>query len=150
MYVQGHLEKAVDFCKQGLLAESTDNLDRAVAYYVGSETLNGPFYFNLAVARCGNFGTCDANGNAPVNNVAFEEFAKMKQSLTAENGQACSNTEDSKDEIIEKMVIPYIQGTIRYAVFLGKKGAIPTALTVAFTSDSIIFFLSCCLSRSGW
>ena len=46
----------------------------------------------------------------------------MKQSLTAENGSACGNTEASKDEIIEKMVIPLIQGTIRYAVFLGLDG----------------------------
>jgi hypothetical protein len=119
MMIQASLEHAVDSCTQGIADESASYLDEAVAYWAGSEELPGPFFFNLAVARCGNFGTCDANGEAPVNVMAWDKFSNLKSSLASESGSECSTSNSSAQEIIASMVIPLIQGTLRYAIFIG-------------------------------
>lgn len=143
MMIQGSLEKAVDRCRSGEGAAAADYLDQAVAYYVGSEELTGPFYYNLAVSRCGNFDTCDASGKAPVNNVAWNEFAAMKQSLASSN---CNAAATSMNKVIDHMVVPLIQGTLRYAIFLGLDGDVDdkTKGEGAIFAQAVLPYIAAC------
>lgn len=120
-YVQGSLEKAVEQCIAGNSGNALNFLDDAVAFYKGQETVdgNGPFFFNLAISRCGNFGVCTSPGVAPVNTDIFAEFTSLRSSLNTEAGTDCPNSAASVTTIVNKMAIPLIQGTLRYAVFIG-------------------------------
>jgi hypothetical protein len=126
MYVIATLENALDRCAQSCGAscntEAVALLDEAVALYTGSlEGVDGSgtgvLLYNHADARCSGFRTCGANGDSAtgtskVNIDIFAQFNSMKTSLGS--GQ-CATARTQKEAISKKLLVPVIQGAIRYA-----------------------------------
>jgi len=124
MYVIRELEDAVDDCNKNCATCNDDSvhaLDEAVAFYTGSLEIetpgDGKLMHKLADKRCVNFSTCGRNGDSvdgqsKVNFDLFTLFSKMQNELTDKN---CKGAEKHKEEIVNKMMIPLVQGTIRYA-----------------------------------
>jgi hypothetical protein len=118
--------------------------DEAVAFYTGSNEgtsqggdnalgspsgtgihNDGVLLFNLAEKRCQNFGTCTADydsdptsGYSAVNNEIFAKFTTAKTQLqnahTGSGSFTCKDIYEAKDEIATLMLVPLIQGTLRY------------------------------------
>merc|ERR1712176_476494 len=96
--------------------------DEAVAFYTGS--LEGPdgsgsgkLPYALADKRCGNFKTCgdladSATGGSKVNMEVFKNFSSGLAKLA--KGE-CASARTEKDAIESLIMIPLIQGTLRYA-----------------------------------
>lgn len=142
MYVIRELEDYVVTCQAGCTVDcDPDNsLDEAVAFYTGSlegtstdGTGKGVLFYTLANKRCNNFKTCGENGDsiegtAKVNMNIFKAFNKMKEDNAAKN---CDAVKASKEEIVRQMMVPLIQGTLRYAYLtqtaFEKKGEIEGA-----------------------
>ena len=136
MNVIRQLEYALDICIPGIIERNEDAIlawDEAVAYYAGSlETgyvdnsvdddhvnndKEGNLLYALANNNCNAFQTCGDSGNNPhgtaiVNLSIMRAFQAGQYSLN--NGQ-CSDAKLRKDEIVNLMKIPLIQGTLRYA-----------------------------------
>merc|ERR1719187_598941 len=80
--------------------------------------------FTLAEKRCKNFGTCTADydqnpiaGYSAVNDAIFQDFERMKAYLQPGSLSAtfnCQNAYTGKDAIVKKMLVPLIQGSLRY------------------------------------
>ena len=124
--------------------DSVHAWDEAVAFYTGSNegtsqggdnALDSPsgtgidndgvLSFNLAEKRCKNFGTCTADydndptaGYSAVNNEMFAKFTTAKTQLqnahTGTGSFTCQDIYKAKDEIVTLMLVPLIQGTLRY------------------------------------
>merc|ERR1712176_1256037 len=127
MYVIREMEDALDDCKEACTIESCNDdpvhaWDEAVAFYTGS--LEGPdgsgsgkLPYALADKRCGNFKTCgdladSATGGSKVNMEVFKNFSSGLAKLA--KGE-CASAREQSDEIQKLMLIPLIQGTLRYA-----------------------------------
>ena len=109
--------------------------DEAVAFYTGTlegtahpGTSDGVMLYRLAQKRCVNFGTCDATGVAIVNKNIFESFALGRDSLRTymSSTAGCERARAEKDRIVRHMLVPQIQGMLRYAYF-GDKVHFPDA-----------------------
>lgn len=74
------------------------SVDRAVAFYNG---VSGHFFHHLANQRCGNFGTCNKEGEAQVN---IKVMGHMKQMQASVQAGDCLAARDSKDAITRLMV----------------------------------------------
>lgn len=124
--------------------DSVHAWDEAVAFYTGSNegtsqggdnALDSPsgsgsdndgvLLFNLAEKRCQNFGTCTADydndpttGYSAVNNELFAMFTTAKTQLqnahTGTGSFSCKDIYAPKDKIATLMLVPLIQGTLRY------------------------------------
>ena len=125
MYVIRQMEYALDECKDGDLqgnVNSASAWDEAVAFYVGSsEGVDGKgdgiLLYDLADKLCINFRTCgefsnSALGPSSVNLQIIRAFKAGQNDLRT--GQ-CDAARLRKEEIETLMVIPLIQGTLRYA-----------------------------------
>lgn len=127
MYVLGKLEDALDDCRAACTFEdcnddSAYSWDVAVAYYTGSlEGDNGAgagkFAYALADQRCVNFRTCGRDGDkvtgsSQVNILINNNFKKGQGKLT--KGE-CEAAQEEKDLIETLMLVPLVQGTLRYA-----------------------------------
>ena len=113
--------------------------DEAVAFYTGSiegtsiggvGDLSGKMQYYLANKRCENFGTCtaDTDGNAwqgrsKINKEIFDLFKEGQEQLIAaaalvaagsSTGTACDAVQPTLEKIATKMLVPFIQGTMRY------------------------------------
>lgn len=127
--LQNSIEEAKDGCVylQDQTCETAVKLwDAAVAIYVGS--LEGPLGQNfagksnyaLANKRCRNYKVCGPGRDegaskkrtAPINTRIMGYFAAGQQAAMAGD---YSLMEDYKKLISAKMVVPWIQGTLRYA-----------------------------------
>jgi Low iron-inducible periplasmic protein len=126
MYVIRELEDAVDLCLEACTGDDCDpdvSLDEAVAFYTGSlegtdGSGDGVLPYSLADKRCSDFKTCGDNGDATsgtskVNVEIFKSFSLMKANLGL---KACDAARANKENIVKHMIVPLIQGTIRYAV----------------------------------
>lgn len=129
MYVIRELEDALDDCERGCsTAECNDDsvhaLDEAVAFYTGSlEGIDGSgsgvLLHALADKRCPQFNTCNDAGTSKINDLIFDEFNRMKNSLIAATPN-CAAARTNKERIVNLLFVPLIQGTIRYAHILGE------------------------------
>lgn len=125
MYVIRELEDALDKCIDGC---STDNCndsavhawDQAVAYYAGSLQVGnnaGNFLYALSNKRCADFSTCGEDESfiegTSKNNLDIIELLKAGQD-NLQTGQ-CGTARKQKEAIENLMVVPLVQGTLRYA-----------------------------------
>jgi len=127
MYVIRELEDALDDCREACTIENCNDdpvhaWDEAVAFYTGSlegtdGSGSGKLAYALADKRCTNFKTCGdlgdvTNGSSKVNIDMFRYF-NIGQAKLAKG--ECSSAREEKDAIEKLMLIPLIQGTLRYA-----------------------------------
>ena len=120
--VLGQLEAAIDNCNATQSSKSLRALDEAVALYTGSLEGSvggsaGVFVYNQARLNCADFKTCgssgsEVQGNAKVNIDIYFNFTQMKSSLAS---GSCAAARTIKEDIAKKIVIPFVQGTIRAA-----------------------------------
>jgi hypothetical protein len=120
MYVIHELEDAKNDCSTG---DATAN-DRGVhawdegwMFYAGSlegvDGCGGGYSsYQLAQKRCANFGTCHYSARC---DYAAANSAMLKVYEEVRVGCQVGPTRDHIDEIVRLMVIPLIQGSIRYA-----------------------------------
>jgi len=111
--------------------------DKAVAYWVGSlegEDGNndpagsyGVFPYALGDKRCTNFGTCGEDGDSSDKDKPAQANTKMINLFTkggkyVKDGDL-SDAKDTVEKIESASVVPYIQGTLRYAYKVGELGS---------------------------
>lgn len=127
MYAIREMEDALDQCDEGCkddtCVDDPDNsLDEGVAFYTGSlegadGSGTGVLFYSLADKRCANFKTCgekgdEVTGTAKVNLNIFEQFKLFQSNWSAKK---CDDARKNKAAIVKQMMVPLIQGTIRYA-----------------------------------
>jgi len=115
--------------------------DEAVAFYTGSlekttkggltgykeDGVTGYLQYYLADKRCENFGTCTASydtnpddftGESKVNEEIITLFQRGEAEITAAvdstSSTKCDVPAKTMEEVATKMLVPFIQGTIRY------------------------------------
>jgi hypothetical protein len=137
MYVIREFEDAIDDCTSGDLTSNAMSSgpvhawDEGVGFYTGSllvyedllagnlPTLDkkGKMPYTLANKRCKNFVTCGPDGDALIG----EAKANLDLNQLFLNGQHellvgnCAKVVPIKDDIVKKMTVPLVQGTLRYA-----------------------------------
>jgi len=131
MYVIREFEDAITDCKTECDVASNCNddpvhaWDEGVAFYSGSlegaDGASGKMLHEVADKRCGNYGTCGADGkgkegNSYVNIELFKLFNQGKDQLR--KGE-CGAGKATVKAITNMMYIPLIQGTLRYAYKVG-------------------------------
>eukprot|EP00536_Pseudo-nitzschia_multiseries_P013019 jgi/Psemu1/245078/estExt_Genewise1.C_5300008 len=127
MYVIREMEDALDDCKENCTIDNCNDdpvhaWDEAVAFYTGSlegedGSGSGKLAYALADKRCANFKTCgefgdDTTGTSAVNAAMFDSFNIGQAKILT--GQ-CTSARADKEKIETLMLIPLIQGTLRYA-----------------------------------
>jgi hypothetical protein len=127
MYVIRELEDALDDCKEACTIENCNDdpvhaWDEAAAFYVGSLELedgsgSGKLAYALADKRCGNFKTCGdlANETGGISKVNIDLMRNLNIGQAKLNKGECVSARENSDEIQRLMLIPLIQGTLRYA-----------------------------------
>jgi len=126
MYVIRELEDALDDCTEACTIENCNDdpvhaWDVAVAFYTGSlegsdGSGSGKLFYALADKRCGNFKACgdladSTQGSSKVNIDIFDKFHIGQAKLA--KGE-CESARKQVNEIQSLMLIPLIQGTLRY------------------------------------
>eukprot|EP00904_Undaria_pinnatifida_P009158 jgi/Undpi1/5372/HiC_scaffold_2.g00653.m1 len=126
MYVIHELEDAIEDCEIGDLDANDGGphaWDEGWAFYAGSlegtdGSGDGFMIHALADKRCANFATCTGDddgsviaGTSAVNEKMVELFQQGQVHLL--NGD-CGDAEDVKDEIVDLMTVPLMQGLLRY------------------------------------
>jgi hypothetical protein len=137
MYVIREFEDAIDDCTVGDLTANALSSgpvhawDEGVAFYAGSlmvyddllagnlPTLDdkGKLAYTLANKRCMNFLTCGPGGDSKIGEAKanidlFQLFQLGQYELLAGN---CAKVVPIKNNIVKKMTVPLVQGTLRYA-----------------------------------
>jgi len=127
MYVIREMEDALDDCKEACTIENCNDdpvhaWDEAAAFYTGSlegtdGSGPGKLAYALADKRCGNFKTCgdmadSTSGTSKVNIDIFRNLY-IGQSKLAKG--ECASAREEKEAIEKLMLVPLIQGTLRYA-----------------------------------
>jgi len=127
MYVIRELEDALDDCKEQCTIENCNDdpvhaWDEAVAFYTGSlegsdGSGSGKLAYALADKRCGNFNTCGNMGdqNTGPSKVNLEIFRNFNIGQAKLGKGECASARVESDNIQMLMLIPLIQGTLRYA-----------------------------------
>lgn len=119
MYIIHEMAEAVIDCNDGTPGS---HWDEAVAFYAGSAVgptgaERGNMPFATAVKRCSEFGTCsdDENTKAKVNDKIFNLFESGKNfQITLK----CTELQNTLDSIVSQMLVPHIQGLLRYAYYV--------------------------------
>merc|ERR1739838_433589 len=129
MYVIREMEDAANDCKSG--CEFCNDApvhawDEAIAFYTGSlegksGDKSGKFLYRLAEKRCKNYKTCEG-GISRVNKEILKKFSDGKRKL--DQGK-CDEIQPIKKEIVNRMSIPLIQGTLRYAYKIARGDGSP-------------------------
>jgi hypothetical protein len=125
MYAIHEFEAGLDKCKLGAGEDNTAAVhawDEGVAFYTGSlqgtatAPATGVLVHVLADKRCADFGTCvsgsDKSTGSKANVEIYKLFAQGRDLLDA--GE-CHQAIAIKDQAIQKMTIPLVQGTLKYA-----------------------------------
>ncbi|KAG7374724.1 low iron-inducible periplasmic protein [Nitzschia inconspicua] len=119
---------AASMCQSGDSQEVWEYLDAGAMLYVGSmegaasngNAFGGEFLFSTAKELCADFNTCiDGNDGsvvtAAVNEVVMTAIQDVAESISSQNcAEAVALVEDS---ILPAMMIPLVQGTLKYASF---------------------------------
>jgi len=127
MYVVRELEDALDDCQEACTIENCNDdpvhaWDEAAAFYTGSlegtdGSGSGKLAYALADKRCGNFKTCgdmaDETGGTSKVNLEIVKNLNIGQAKLAKG--ECASARAEADRIQQLMLIPLIQGTLRYA-----------------------------------
>lgn len=129
MYVIREMEDAIDDCIKNDITDNYDEVhawDEAVAFFTGSlegtgGSGGGNLIFSLINKRCVDFLTCgvqggEASGHAKINHDIRKLFKEGQKKLS--KGE-CEEVRGIKKEIENLMVVPLVQGTLRYAHILG-------------------------------
>lgn len=136
MYVIRELEDAIDDCKNNCINcndEPVHAWDEAVAFYAGSlegtdGSGEGNFLYGLSDKRCADFRTCGEDQNeikgTSKNNIEIIRHFKAGQNDLL-NGQ-CPEAKKQKDIIEKLMIVPLVQGTMRYAYINDYQAAVTT------------------------
>jgi len=136
MYVVREFEDAINDCKSDCALGTNCNddpvhaWDEGVAFYTGSlegvdGRASGKMLHQLADKRCINYKTCGINGDlgaattSYVNHELQRLFSTGKQQLL--DGR-CTEGKVTLKQVIQKMYVPLIQGTLRYAYKVGTLG----------------------------
>jgi len=117
MKIISQMERALDYC------DGVSLWDSAVAFYTGSlegidGTGDGLLFYNLADQRCVEFKTCGflgddvATGRSYINFLVFEEFRQGQRRL---RHGSCREPRKNKERIVQLMLVPLIQSTLRNA-----------------------------------
>lgn len=130
MYVIYELEDAFGDCERGCIQCNDSPVhawDEGVCFYTGSiegqdGAPAGKLLHQLADKRCANFKTCgvegaEISGTSKLNYDIFSLFSVGNYQLLSGN---CPALRATTDEIIKKMYVPMIQGTLRYAYKVGE------------------------------
>mmetsp|Transcript_21764 Transcript_21764/g.37049 ORF Transcript_21764/g.37049 Transcript_21764/m.37049 type:complete len:586 (-) Transcript_21764:238-1995(-) len=122
MEVRVQMRLATDMCKTVGGETPEEHWDRAVAYYTGSleGTLGdgtGRLLHQLADDMCVEFRTCGRNsdergGRSYVNR---EILTRLRTTQDFIENQQCGSVELAEEEIEIFMIIPLVQGTLKYA-----------------------------------
>merc|ERR1711957_974009 len=130
MYVIREMEDALDDCKEACTIENCNDdpvhaWDEAVAFYTGSleggdGAGDGKLLYALADKRCKDFRTCgdmakESKGTAHTNGIIMQSF-NIGSNLLIQG--KCAQAKPYKEIIERMMVVPLIQGTLRYAYIL--------------------------------
>ncbi|CAM9671455.1 unnamed protein product, partial [Hapterophycus canaliculatus] len=126
MYVIHELEDAISDCEKGDLNANDGGphaWDEGWAFYAGSlegtdGSGDGFMIHALAEKRCANFGTCTGDedgspitGSAQINADLLVLFAEGQTKLI--DGE-CDSARDIKEEIVNLITVPLVQGLLRY------------------------------------
>jgi len=126
MYVIREIEDALDDCRENCTIENCNDdpvhaWDEAAAFYTGSlegsdGSGSGKLLYALADKRCGNFKTCGdlADQTSGSSNVNLEIFRNLNIGQAKLAKGECASARKEKDNIEKMMLIPLIQGTLRY------------------------------------
>ena len=109
-------------------ADSLSSWDTGALLYLGSmegpeiETTDflGEFLYSTAKELCGGFRTCaeEAVGNSsfPVANINYKVIDALKEGSADISAGSCADAEEALNNIIiPSMIVPLIQGTVKYA-----------------------------------
>lgn len=129
-YALWEFQDSINDCKTGdrkANGGSVHAWDEGVAFYTGSAEgvaeggLKGYLQFQLAEKRCTNFGTCTADGDnnpkagySALNKEIFTLFTQGEEQVLAKNTTECALVEQTRDKIGVRMLVPMVQGTLRY------------------------------------
>merc|ERR1712028_313354 len=156
MYVVREMEDAIDDCSQGCVNCNDDPVhawDEAVAFYTGS--LETKLLYALADKRCKNFGTCTndqdndkTSGSSAINGLVFEQFTLGQAKLLSGD---CISVQAIKDQIVDYMSVPLVQGALRYAYKVDKLsgGDKEKAEMVAFTGAILPRVAACSVTDAA-
>jgi len=130
MYVIREFEDAIDDCNKGCIGCNDDPVhawDEGVAFYTGTlegqdGAGSGKLLHALADKRCQNYATCGAEGGSRTgiskhNHDLVSKFTEGQQHLL--NGE-CDAATTTKNDIVNMMAVPLVQGTLRYAYKVDK------------------------------
>jgi len=150
MYVIREMEDALDDCQEACTVDDCNDdpvhaWDEGVAFYTGTlegtdGSGSGKLVYGLADSRCANFKTCGAGGDetsgtSMVNLEIFKNFdigqAKIRKG-------DCASARTEKEMIENLMLVPLIQGTLRYAWKTDNE-----AYSEKAESEGTIFALAC-------
>ncbi|KAL3938264.1 MAG: hypothetical protein SGBAC_006787 [Bacillariaceae sp.] len=121
MYTIRQMEQALAECEDSNYESGVHFWDEAVAYYSGSRSLipnrDGNLIWHQAMLRCDEFHTCGPNSDQRdeepyVNIEAFKHFNEGQLNIV--NGK-CKLARKNKERIVTMMLIPLIQGNLRYS-----------------------------------
>merc|ERR1711988_439317 len=134
MYVIREFEDAIDdclTCTSNCNEHSSDNAvhawDEGVAFYAGSlegTDLGGDsaglLPYRLAEKRCANFRTCGSNadGTVGISKVNYDLNKLFNEGQLLLDAGKCASVRRVVDDIVSKMTVPLIQGTLRYAFYV--------------------------------
>ena len=119
MEVIRHLNEAVVDCRSGV-QDAVSAVDKAVAYYAGSRTIEGNSEGVLLYALAETLALQMNNmGFALVNVDIFREFKSIQANLLANETALCDQVERSKEYIVTMMMVPMIQSIMRSAYMQG-------------------------------
>jgi hypothetical protein len=134
LYLIAELKQTVQHCRDpGFEADdfSMHPWDEVAALLVGSlegpreggssDIADGQFIFNLANSRAFQFQTLTDEGYSRVNSELDDLLFAGKGEL---DGKVCDNLEFTAQHIEKLVIVPLVQSALRYAVALGKSGAI--------------------------
>jgi len=124
-YIIWELQDAANDCRSGAWASERGKAwDEALTFYTGSTigtsyatSSTGKLGYALADKRCQNFKTCanDFDGISKVNEEILALFIQGKEHAKASpSTDDCNMIEHLGDRIIGQMLIPLVQGTVRY------------------------------------
>jgi hypothetical protein len=139
MYIVREFEDAIHDCIKGDALDNMDAVhawDEGVAFYTGSlegvdpngkqggsctaAASTGCMIHALADKRCTNYGTCeggDNEGPSMANKKLFELFVLGRDDLLAKK---CDTTTGHLAKILPQMIVPLVQGALRYAYKVAK------------------------------
>lgn len=110
----------------GKILDAEEAWDRGAAFLIGSlegtedgGNVEGMSFYRLALKRCEQFGTCTPEGRPSWN----DEFSSLLYTGRASvQGRACGELRKTVREIETLLIVPLIQGTLRYALHNEKLG----------------------------